>query len=420
MSIMKHLGKYKLIYLLKARLPTEKAHGYQSMKTSEAFLNGGVDLEVWIPRRINSIELQVPVEEYYQLETKIPIKKMFGLDFLYLVNKLPQYLRFKQLVHVSALANSLMYYASVVFKIIISCEKNTYYTRDPNLVSFISIFLPQVVRENVFLELHTLSSTHRRKTRQIKILKKCAGVITVTSAMRTRLIEQGMKPSSIIVEPDAVDLKFFDVPFDKFGARNELNLQQDIKIAAFVGKYHTNGEEKGIPEILVAASRLAKSYPDLHFYFIGGPLERVSKYQQIMKQLELSDERVKFIEKQPISEVPLWLKSADILLMPHPYSEFYAFYVSPLKMFEYMSSGRPIVASDLPAITEVLEHNVNALLGKPGDSTDIANNISMLLDDEDLRNMLSSEAKRTVLNYTWSSRVKRLISFIREKSQSQS
>ena len=405
--------KKKLIYLLKARIPTEKAHGYQAMKTSEAFINAGVNLEVWIPRRINSIELSdTPVEEYYQLENNIPINKMFGFDFIHLVNKLPDYLRFSRLVHIAALANSVVYYFNVMFKIIGSTKNSIYYTRDPILASFLAIFMPDFVKNKLFVELHALSNTQKRKIRQIKTLSKCAGVITVTSAMRERLIEMGMSPDLILVEPDSVDLKQFDIPYNKSEARKKLNLNCDIKIAAFVGKFHTKGEEKGIPEILVAASKLVNKYADLHFYFVGGPLERVSKYKEIMSQLGLSANNIKFVEKRPVSEIPLWLKSADILLMPHPYSEFYAFYVSPMKMFEYMSSGRPIVASDLPAIREVLEHNINALLGKPGNPTDIENNISMLLDDENLRNMLSSEAKRTVLHYTWSNRVKRLINFI--------
>lgn len=63
---------------------------------------------------------------------------------------------------------------------------------------------------------------------------------------------------------------------------------------------------------------------------------------------------------------PIRLKASDLLLMPRPNNEFFANHVSPLKLFEYLSSRRPNVASRLPAIMEVLQDGENGVLAEPG------------------------------------------------------
>src|SRR4029453_17817516 len=83
-------------------------------------------------------------------------------------------------------------------------------------------------------------------------------------------------------------------------------------------------------------------------------------------------------------------------------------FTSPLKLFEYMAAGRAIVASDLPAIREVLRHEVNALLVTPGDSTALAGGIERLLADSELAARLARNALNDVDDYTWSRRAEGL------------
>src|SRR5690606_26358643 len=120
------------------------------------------------------------------------------------------------------------------------------------------------------------------------------------------------------------------------------------RIASFVGKFHTNGNEKGIPEIIRAAVELVPAFLDRRFLLVGGPDDRIQTYQVLVREFGLPAERFLFRGKQPVTDVPYYLKASDVLMMPHPWSHFYAYHVSPLKLFEYMSSGRPIVASFLP------------------------------------------------------------------------
>ena len=95
--------------------------------------------------------------------------------------------------------------------------------------------------------------------------------------------------------------------------------------------------------------------------------------------------------------------------MPHPKTHFYSFNVSPLKLFEYMAAGRPIIASNLPSICEVLMHRKNSLLVAPGSHIAICNSILELLEDHVLNEKISTNALNDVKKYTWNIRAKRVL-----------
>ena len=80
-------------------------------------------------------------------------------------------------------------------------------------------------------------------------------------------------------------------------------------------------------------------------------------------------------------------------------------------MFEYMASGVPIVASDIPSFSNYLKHNRNAILVKPDDVIELVNAINYALKND--VNSLSDKAKQDVLAYTWQSRADKIIDFIK-------
>ena len=99
-----------------------------------------------------------------------------------------------------------------------------------------------------------------------------------------------------------------------------------------------------------------------------------------------------------------------IILFPN--RPHYAFYASPLKLFEYMASGRPIIASDLPALREIL-NDKNALFFEPGNADDLARAIKMLKQSQALGYHLSQQALSDVKEYTWDKRALKILDFIR-------
>jgi glycosyltransferase involved in cell wall biosynthesis len=110
--------------------------------------------------------------------------------------------------------------------------------------------------------------------------------------------------------------------------------------------------------------------------------------------------------------MPIFQKSADILVIPNSGKEDISrLYTSPMKLFEYMASGVPVVASDLPSIREILSEN-NSVLFIPDDANSLADAIKKILGNPALADKISKQALSDVQKYTWNNRAKEIISFI--------
>ena len=102
--------------------------------------------------------------------------------------------------------------------------------------------------------------------------------------------------------------------------------------------------------------------------------------------------------------VPSWYARSDITLLPYQKNISTAATMSPIKMFEAMAAGRPIIASDLPTIREVLEHERTALLVQPDDCDAWVDAIQRLRRDRSLAVMLARNALAESRNYSWVAR----------------
>ena len=162
---------------------------------------------------------------------------------------------------------------------------------------------------------------------------------------------------------------------------------------------------KGVDVLLAAISHV----PDVHGLVIGGHEKEpdLARLRALAARLSL-DSRVTFTGHLAPSEIPGRLAEADILVLPNPASAISTHATSPLKLFEYMAAGKAIVASNLPAIREVLTHDVNAVLVTPGDSDALAAGICRLADDAELRDALGRAARAAVAEYSWDRRAERL------------
>lgn len=115
-------------------------------------------------------------------------------------------------------------------------------------------------------------------------------------------------------------------------------------------------------------------------------------------------------------EIPPFLKTADVLVLPNSAKkEVSVVSTSPMKLFEYMASGRPIVASDLPSIREILDES-SAVLSVPDDSESLAKSIRLVLEDEELGEALAKKALERVKEYSWDSRARSILDFISDAS----
>jgi glycosyltransferase involved in cell wall biosynthesis len=162
---------------------------------------------------------------------------------------------------------------------------------------------------------------------------------------------------------------------------------------------------KGVDVLLEAIAQVA----DVRCLVAGGhPKEPdLARLRALAARLGI-ESRVTFTGLVSPSEVPDVLARAHVLALPNPSSAISTHATSPLKLFEYMAAGKAIVASNLPAIREVLTHEVNALLVTPGDPGALAAAITRLAGDPALREALGAAARAGVAEYSWDRRAERL------------
>jgi glycosyltransferase involved in cell wall biosynthesis len=117
----------------------------------------------------------------------------------------------------------------------------------------------------------------------------------------------------------------------------------------------------------------------------------------------------------PHGVVPKYLKAADVLVMPYERGaqdvrgSLIAEFMSPLKMFEYMASGTPIVSSDLKVIREVLRDGENAVLFRAGDGKAMLDAIMLLATDSALASRIGEKAMADARGYTWQERARSIL-----------
>jgi glycosyltransferase involved in cell wall biosynthesis len=149
--------------------------------------------------------------------------------------------------------------------------------------------------------------------------------------------------------------------------------------------------------------------PDVRGLVVGGhPGEAdFGRVEALARELKLHG-RVTLTGLVAPTEVRRHLAPATMLVLPNTRSAISERYTSPLKLFEYLAMGRAIVASDLPAIREVLTDGVSALLVPPGDPQLLADALSRLARDAELAGRLAEAAAALAPEYTWSRRAERL------------
>ena len=145
---------------------------------------------------------------------------------------------------------------------------------------------------------------------------------------------------------------------------------------------------------------------------VGGEEQRHRELQQLAKVLGVENKIVWFKAVPPAQRFEV-IRAADICLLPLSKRTIASRYTSPLKLFEYMAMGKAIVATDLPSIRLLLEHDTHALLAEAENPASFAQAIRSLLDDRQRAQKLATAAQEHAKNYTWEKRAEDILSFIR-------
>lgn len=371
----------KIIYIVNARIPTEKAHGYQICKMCEEFASTGAEIELWIPSRKNNIEADA--FSFYDLRQNFKIKKIRSFDFL----------KYKIFYKPAFFLQNFIYSLVLLFKNI--DRDAVIYTRDPEIA-----FIFKLRRTFVIFEAHTWPKSKKRLYNVF--LKKTDKIIVITEKLKEIFIKNGFNSDKILVLPDAVDFKKFNIDISRESARKKFNLPTDKKIIMYAGHLY---KWKGVDTLMESAKFLNN---DFLILVIGGTEKDIATY----KNLAGNYMNVSLLGYRPFSEIPYLLKAADFLILPNiEKEEISRDFTSPLKLFEYMASKRPIIASALPSIKEILNDS-NSILIKPSDPEKLASAIKLLDENQDFAEKISHKAFIDVQKYTWEKRVEKILNII--------
>lgn len=264
----------------------------------------------------------------------------------------------------------------------------------------------------VILESHNFSKfeKHRMIGSWVSITRqagKAVSMVVTTKAGRASYARIGVPEERIRVLPNGVNVDRFSGDETQDSLRNELGLPLNVPLVAFSGSLH---EGRGGEEMLDCAALL----PDVQVLIVGGTPDDVARYRGLVEQRSLDN--VRLIGHVAQSVLPKYLLAADILLMPYTtrFSAHSFEYTSPMKMFEYLATGRPMVATDFPILHEVLEHGRNALFVPPDSGEALAQGVRHLLNNPELARRIGAAAKADAQRYSWAARAEAVIAWQRE------
>jgi glycosyltransferase involved in cell wall biosynthesis len=231
-------------------------------------------------------------------------------------------------------------------------------------------------------------------------VSRADAVFVISDALRRRMVEQmPALNGKVAVEHDAADLEAIRPELlDRHAARARLGLDREgPPVVVYTGRVNV---VKGADVVLDAAESLGAS---------GARVILVGRvYEDALHARAAGLPHVSLTGFVPPAQVSDYLAAADVLVLPSTLSLAYAQYTSPLKLFEYMASGRPIVASDLPVLREILRDGENALLYPPESAEALAAAIGRLRAEPGLAARLADQAWRDVQTYSWDERARRV------------
>lgn len=380
------LTNVRSIFLIfNGRFPSEKAASLFAAKSCESFAEAGTNVTLLAPRRVGRV-VGDPYD-YYKVQKNfkivyLPILDLFGLPFSQ---------RFAFQIGFITFALSCLLY--LLFK---AAKNDLIYSNESLPIFFSSFFF-----KNTFYEVHDFPE---RKMGFYRALFRNLRYVLVTNRWKEREVKSvfNVPSDKIICERNAVDVKEFDIQITKEDARKKLGLPLSASIVVYTG--HLYGW-KGV-DVLAEAARLLP--PEILVVFVGGTVSDVKSFKDKYQSIQ----NISILGHKDHSEMPLWQKAADVLVLPNTAKDMISkYYTSPMKLFEYMASKRPIVASNIPSVTEVLNDS-NSILVHPDDAKDIAQGIEKILKSEKEGVLLAEKAYRDVLQHTWERRAERIIQFI--------
>lgn len=225
-------------------------------------------------------------------------------------------------------------------------------------------------------------------------LRLASKVVVVSQELKNYYLNWNIPAGKIAVVINGVDEKKFHPATISKTVLSDFRLEHKTVIG-FIGSFHF---WHGLENLMRFIDETLSEFSEVAFLLVGyGPLK--DDLERRLKK-EVEENRVIFSGHVPHNEIPEYLAAMDIVVAPYPDLDF--FYYSPLKLFEYMAAGKPVIASRVGQIKEIITDNYDGLLVEADNIEHILEKSFQLIKDKALRKRLGENARKTIeQKYTW-------------------
>ena len=267
------------------------------------------------------------------------------------------------------------------------------------MVAFFASFFKQTV-----YECHTYSPSRMIRIFERLSSSRCKFTVAISQTLKLHLVERGFDEIRIYVLHDAVSPQILFAEFPMVKAKKELCIDIDQKIVVYTGHLY---QRNGVYTLAEAAAFLKEKV-----YLIGGRQEDIEALKHYISEKNINN--ILLVGHRTPRDVLIFQRAADILVLPLSATRKRNIFASPLKLFEYMASRKPIVASKLPSITEILNEE-NAILVEADTPRKLAEGINKALTNEGLSKKIADQAYQDVRLNTWENRAAKICAVLNSR-----
>lgn len=379
------------------RFPEERGMTFSIMAKCQSYVEVSEGVELIAPKRKQLKELKsIDLWDYYSLPRKLfPFIQLPCLDL-----EIPHLKYF--------LLNWTFAISALIYLWKNKRTKIQFYNSNRELLMVLKV-CAIFYKPKVIVEIHGAPADKYNKFLERISLGRSDILAPINNQLRNLYQDLGFNASKMLVSPGGVRVEDFKTKVPKEKLREKLKLPKNKTVIGYAGKFVSMDEERGIPDLIKSFKILHNKFPDTILICIGGPSVFVKKYRDLSKVEKLPKDSFLFLDHTTPIILRKYELSFDICVIPYPKNIHNIRDLSSLKLFEYMATGNPIVATQIPTNLEILDRKT-AIIVDPDDPLSMANGLEKLINKKDLGATLARNAYLRVKNkYTWNIRARKIL-----------
>jgi glycosyltransferase involved in cell wall biosynthesis len=238
----------------------------------------------------------------------------------------------------------------------------------------------------------------------------CDRIVSVTDKLKDELVRLYSVPQEkIFVINNGANTDLFK-PMDQKQIKAKIGLEESKRYVCFVG--HLAGWQ-GVEFLIHASPLILEKCPDVRFLVVGDGVMK-DRLIEVASKLRLSD-RFIFTGRVPYESVPLYINASEICVAPFIMERNSKIGLSALKTYEYLACGKPIVASSIPGVKDLIESSGGGISVTPENPKELAAAVVKLISDKDTRTLMGEKGRKYILkNHSWNGVARKILDICNE------